>query len=111
MKVTTPSCGSVGNARNVTVACVPTVIMAMSDFGDFGNDPHARVVGDAEELVAGYNALALDDVLFDDVTRRRRDPIDRPRVGHGLAHLVDADFRDIEIAQLLHGAFEIAADT
>ena len=78
--------------------------------GDFGDDPDTGVVGDTEQLVASRDALTLDDVFFNHVAGCRGRPIDRPRVGHGLAHLVDADLWDTEIAKLLHGAFEVAAE-
>ena len=77
--------------------------------GHLGDHPDAGVIGNAEQLVAGHDALALDDFLLDDVAGRGRSPVDGARVGQGLPHLVDAAVGHVEIAQFLHRAGETAA--
>ena len=64
------------------------------------------MIGDAVELVPRRDPLAIDDFLLDHVAGRGGGPIDGPRIGVGLAHLVDAALRDPKVPQPQHGAFE-----
>src|SRR5262249_38727505 len=73
-----------------------------------GDDPQARQIGDAVELVAGHHTLAIDDALDDHRAARRRRPVDGARIGAGLPHLADAVLGNREVAQALHGAVEAA---
>ena len=73
-------------------------------FGDVGNDPDVRKVGDAIELVAGRHALAVDDTLLDHVPVAGDGQSMRARIGARLAHFVDAALGHAEIAQPLHRA-------
>ena len=49
-------------------------------FGDIGKHPDRGMVGDAEGRVAGLEALAVNDVSFENDAVDRR--ADRERVGH-----------------------------
>jgi hypothetical protein len=75
-------------------------------FGDLGDHPDAAMVGNAEKLVSGGDALALDHAFFDDVAGRGRRPVDGSRVGQGRAHFLDAAVGHIDIAQFLHGPLQ-----
>src|SRR5205085_8918496 len=70
--------------------------------------PKVSVVGYAIELLAGLDALTVDDLLFDHFAGCRRGPIDRPRIDAFFPHFADATLWHCEIAQPLQGALDIA---
>src|SRR5262245_64469329 len=78
-------------------------------FGDFGDDPDARVVSDAKEFISSHHALAFDDPFHNYVACSGRCPVDGPGIRQRLVDLLDAAVWDIEITQALHGAGDIPA--
>src|SRR5262249_57937654 len=75
-------------------------------FGNVGNDPEVRQVGDAIELLARHDTLAVDDLLVDHGAGRRRRPIERAWVGALAADLLDSALGHGEVAQTLHGSVD-----